>query len=386
MNPDVVQPILSRKRIAYARVDAVLCLRALGGDDTLLGLVPGDVGQPLVVVVPELFGSEDQLHAVMAGELPLITVPRVNRDGPDGDVCYLDLSVFPSRDEDAAGLLVVAEDVTELARAEQMLTQQRNELALLRDRLAEQNLALAAANAELRQLDQLKSRFVTIAAHELRSPLATISGYVDLLFEEDICGPLSDMQRTSLDVINRSTARLLHMVANLLDLTRIEAGRLDLTLQPVEISPLVHQVLRELKPLAEDKRHALEITVADDLPLALCDGERAVQVLHNLVANAIKYTPDGGHIAVVVCCDQEPTFIRFQVSDSGIGIPHEEQQRLFEAFFRAGNVYQVDAGGSGLGLGIARSLVELHGGALWFESTPGEGSHFYFTLPIDEPD
>lgn len=375
--------ILAQKRIAYAALNADLCVTTVGGDLDLLGFDARACGTQLTELVPELIGSEETLSHVLHGKESYFTLPRINRDNvASGELCYLDFSVLANPSEDDVRAVFVVEDVTLLARTEQVLTQQRNELSLLRDALATQNMALATVNTELRQLDQLKSRFVTIAAHELRSPLATISGYVDLLEEEDICGELTAMQRDSIGVIHRSTERLLHMVSNLLDLTRIEAGRLDLALQSVDVIAHVHQVLRELQPLVAEKQHELTVSFADDLPMVLCDPERNIQILHNLISNAIKYTPPGGQISVAVSPDQDAAFLRFAVTDTGIGIPKEEQVRLFEAFYRAGNVYEVSASGSGLGLGIARSLVELHGGALWFESAPNQGSHFAYTLPV----
>lgn len=375
--------ILAQKRIAYAALNAELCVTTVGGDLELLGFDAGACGTRLTELVPEFIGSEETLSDVLHGKETSFTLPRINRDNAaSGELWYLDFSVLVNPSEEDVRAVFVVEDVTRLAHTEQVLTQQRNELSLLRDELADQNMALATANAELHQLDLLKSRFVTIAAHELRSPLATVSGYVDLLEETEICGELNEMQRNSVGVIRRSTERLLHMVSNLLDLTRIEAGRLDLALQTVDVVAHVHQVLRELKPLLAEKEHELTTSFADDLPMALCDPERNIQILHNLISNAVKYTPPRGQIHVAVSPDHDAAFLRLAVTDTGIGIPKEEQPRLFEAFYRAGNVDEVNASGSGLGLGIARSLVELHGGAMWFESAPNHGSHFAYTLPV----
>jgi signal transduction histidine kinase len=273
------------------------------------------------------------------------------------------------------------EDVTEMGKIDQQLAQQRNELRLLRDQLARRNLELAAANAELQRLDELKSLFVSIAAHELRTPLTSAVGYVEILLEEDP-DSLTERQREFLEIVQSSHQRLLKITRDLLDITRIEAGRVDLVLQPAALSGLVEAVAAEFRPQLQAKDQRLALCVAPDLSPALCDEARTAQVIGNLLSNASKYTPEGGLITITAATVAEDGFLQVSVSDTGVGISTEDQAKLFNRFFRAKSASLTEASGAGLGLHITRALVELHGGRIWLESELGKGSTFHVTFPI----
>jgi signal transduction histidine kinase len=174
----------------------------------------------------------------------------------------------------------------------------------------------------------------------------------------------------------------LHLTNSLLDVTRIEAGRVDLVLQPTDLPALVWTAAAEFQPQLTGKRQVLTLHHAPALPPALCDPTRTAQIVSNLISNAIKYTPEQGHISIAVQAAAEEGFLQVSVTDDGVGIAPEDQAKLFKRFFRAANVIQTRAGGTGLGLYIARALVELHGGRIWLSSEPGKGSTFYVTLPI----
>jgi signal transduction histidine kinase len=278
----------------------------------------------------------------------------------------------------------VVQDCTEAGTLKQQLSQRGNELRLVQDQLARQNLDLAAANAELRRLDELKSTFVSVAAHELRTPLTTIRGYAEMLLDEE-AGPLHEVQAKYLRTIQGSAGRLQHITSNLLDITRIEAGRVDLVLRPTDLPALVRNVAAEFEPQVAAKAQRLALPATSDLPLALCDPARAMQIIGNLVSNAIKYTPREGQISIAVECAAEEGFLQVSVADDGVGIAPEDQDKLYRRFFRAASAVQTGASGAGLGLYITRSLVELHGGRIWLESEPGHGSTFYVTFPIVDP-
>ena len=263
------------------------------------------------------------------------------------------------------------------------LAQNRNELRLLRDQLARQNLELTAANAELRRLDEMKSAFVSVAAHELRTPLAPIKGYIEVLLDKDV-GPINDEQREYLKIVQGSVDRLLKTTNNLLDVTRIEAGRVELVLQPTDLAALVETVAAEFISQLEARAQRLTLHAPPDLPPALCDETRTAQIIGNLLSNASKYTPQGGLITVSLGLAEEEGFLQLSVIDNGVGIPAEDQPKLFDRFFRAKSALLTGIGGAGLGLHITRSLVELHGGRIWFESAPDKGSTFHVTFPIAE--
>jgi signal transduction histidine kinase len=237
----------------------------------------------------------------------------------------------------------------------------------------------------LQRLDEMKSMFVSVAAHELRTPLASISGYVEMLLDEEV-GSLTNDQREYLDIVQGSAHRLLTITNNLLDVTRMEAGRIELVLQPTELPALVEAVVAEFEPQLEAKAQRLTLRASPDLPLALCDEMRAAQIIGNLLSNASKYTHQGGLITISVTRAEEEGFLRVSVKDNGVGIAVEDQVKLFSRFFRAEKAGVTQASGAGLGLFITRSLVELHGGRIWFGSQPDKGSTFHVTFPMaDRP-
>jgi signal transduction histidine kinase len=386
MASSVAELILADRAIAYAVTDLDLKIVEIGGPvDMLCGRNNVCPGLTLTDLVPELVGSEAVLADILAGRVPRFQLGWVNRESAQGHTIYLNMVILPHRDRagQVVGLLHVMEDVTEMGRIDQQLAQQRNELRLLRDQLARQNLELAAANAELQRLDELKSQFVSIAAHELRTPLASVVGYVEILLED--VELLTQQQREFLEIIQSSSRRLLEITRNLLDIARIEAGRVDLVLQPVALDVLVEGIAAEFHPQLKAKDQHLTFRAPPDLPLALCDEARTTQIVGNLLSNASKYTPEGGGITVTVSPAAEDGFLRVSVADTGVGISADDQEKLFSRFFRAESAGLTGASGAGLGLHITRALVELHGGTIWLESEPGAGSTFHVTFPIADP-
>ena len=380
----VAQLILQDRKVAYAITDRSLnVVEVSGAVDILWNGRKTSLGRSLLDLVPELVGCEPVLADVLAGELSRFELTWVNRETPEGQTVYLAMVALPYRDRagQIVGIIHLVEDVTEMGMLGQQLVQQRNELRLLRDQLARQNLELAAANAELRRLDEVKSLFVSVAAHELRTPLSPIKGYVEVLLDEDV-GSINDEQREYLELVQRSAGRLLTLTNSLLDVTRIEAGRVELVLQPTDLPALVETVAAEFGPQLEARAQRLTLRAPPDLPPALCDQARAMQIVANLLSNASKYTPQGELISVSLALAEEEGFLHVSVTDNGVGIPVEDQPKLFNRFFRAQSAVLTGASGAGLGLHITRSLVEQHGGRIWFESELHKGSTFHVTFPI----
>jgi signal transduction histidine kinase len=380
----LAQAILLDRRVAFAIVDPQFCIQRVGGALQVLHRDPADLrGQSLFDLAPELVGSEPALQDILRGALSRLEVAWINRQTADGRMAYLTMVDLPHRDASGqiVGILHLMEDQTDAGSLKQQLSQSRNELRLAQDRVARQNLDLAAANAELRRLDDLKSTFVSVAAHELRTPLTSITGYLEMLSDEDL-GPLSPDQHEYLDIVQGSAARLLQITSSLLDVTRIEAGRVDLVLQPTDLASLLRMVLAEFGAEAAAKGQHLILEESPHLPSALCDPARAAQILGNLISNAIKYTPEQGEIRAAVGLPAEEGFLQVSVSDNGVGIAAQEQSQLFSRFFRATGAAETGSSGTGLGLYIARSLAELHGGRIWLESEAGCGSTFHVTFPI----
>lgn len=381
----IAQYLISRHKVAYAVTDRDLRVSEWGGD---VHLFPPDLekygGITLYELAPELIGVEAELNAILTGEAPELRMPYVNRGTPGQGPYYLNLVNLPQHNSqnDIIGILHLVEDITELGKLEQELVQQRNELSLLNERIANRNMQLAAANAELRQLDQVKSRFISVAAHELRNPLASILGYLEILQEDN--ESLTSDQQQCVNVIQRSSLRLLAITNNLLDLTRIEAGRIELDLERINMLTLVEHAATELQPRITGKKQTLFLDASPDLPMAFCDETRSQQILVNLLSNAVKYTPEQGSITVRLRTTDDGHFIEVAVSDTGIGIAKEEQDKIFRSFFRASNVHLSGESGTGLGLNVAQSLAELQGGRLWFESELNQGSTFYATFPVDD--
>jgi signal transduction histidine kinase len=237
---------------------------------------------------------------------------------------------------------------------------------------------LAAEAAQAHELIQLKSDFVALVAHELRSPLTSITGYVELLLEGP-GGASAETQRESLGIVKRNADRLLQLIDDLLDIARLEAGKIELRRTKLDLARLMQEVINALRPQIEAKGQRLTIDLAEALPAVSGDADRVTQSLTNLLSNAHKYTPAGGSIAITA--RGEEGRMRVNVQDTGIGISSDDQARLFTKFFRAENRMTQGVSGTGLGLAITRALVELHGGDITVSSALGRGSTFSFTLP-----
>ncbi len=234
------------------------------------------------------------------------------------------------------------------------------------------------------QVDRMKSEFVSTVSHELRTPLTAIQGYVDLILEGKP-GPLTDTQREFLTMMQSSNQRLTALITDILDVSRIEAGKIELREDEVNYPPLVELIVKMLQGEALARGVVLHAEIAPgSYPPVLGDTERLQQVLTNLISNGIKYTPSGGSITVTV--RPQESYVATCVADTGIGIPREDRERVFEKFYRADNSTTRSAGGTGLGLAISRAIVERLGGSIWVESEAGEGSQFWFTLPLTTPE
>jgi signal transduction histidine kinase len=240
--------------------------------------------------------------------------------------------------------------------------------------------------AELVDLvNQAKSEFIDFVAHELKQPMTSIQGYAKMLVM-GIGGELTDMQMQFVEVINSNADRMGKLVNDLLEISRLEAGRTKLKLAAVDIRQVVDETVANTRAEIEARQHRLEVDVSEGLPSVLGDAERLVQILTNLVSNAYRYTPDGGTIRIAANGSEYPELppghLYVGVSDTGIGMSPQELLRLEGNFFRADHDLVQQQPGTGLGVSIARNLIELHGGELVIESKVGQGSTFRFTLPI----
>jgi two-component system NtrC family sensor kinase len=226
----------------------------------------------------------------------------------------------------------------------------------------------------LKELDRIKSEFVTTVSHDLRSPLTAILGYVELI---ERTGEVNDQQREFIRRVRSSVEHITALISDLLDLGRIEAG-LDSARENTPLTVLARYAVETLRHVAESRRLALEAELPEDLPLINGDPIRLRQMIGNLLENALKYTPSGGRVRIEALAEADQVILR--VTDTGPGIPPAEQPYLFDKFFRASNVPD-DVSGTGLGLSIVKSIVDSHNGRIWVDSALGKGSRFTVVLP-----
>jgi signal transduction histidine kinase len=237
---------------------------------------------------------------------------------------------------------------------------------------------LHALNVELERASKAKSDFLASMSHELRTPMNAILGFTEMMLD-DVYGPVPPALREPIADIHTCGRQLLRLINDVLDLSKIEAGRMELALGEYAVEDVVHTVKSSLRSLAEEKGLDFLTTVQPDLPLCLGDAKRITQCLTNLAGNALKFTREG---RVELRVELHGETFRFAVADTGIGIPHEQLEHIFEEFRQVDATITREFGGTGLGLSITKKFVELHGGRIWVESEVGKGSTFFFSIPV----
>jgi PAS domain S-box-containing protein len=354
------------------------------GAERLFGYTADEmIGQPVATLVPE-----ERMHELGS------VARRVNdgegveehqtrgrrRDGTEVDVS---LTVSPIFDglQRVTGAAVIARDITHTKRQQSQL-----QALLAKERVARTDAeaaqqALAEQNERLRELDRLKDEFISLVSHELRTPLTSIRGYVELLLDGG-AGELSDDQGRFLGVVDRNSRRLMHLVGDLLFLAQVEAGKLALELDEVDLDGVVADSVEAAKPIADEEGIELRASLKP-MPLMIGDRSRLSQVLDNLVSNALKFTSRGGSVDVLVSTENGEAVV--EVRDTGMGIPEDEQARLFERFFRSSEATERAIPGTGLGLTIVKAIVERHEGTIEVESVEGEGTTMRIRLPVRTP-
>lgn len=230
-----------------------------------------------------------------------------------------------------------------------------------------------------KKVDQMKNEFVSTVSHELRTPLTSIKGYIDLILEGE-AGEINEIQREFLNTVKQNNDRLVALINDLLDISRIESGRVHLRIKPVNFYEIVDETVNTFKTLIDKKSLNLSVSFHDEPPIVNVDRDRICQVMANLLSNAIKYTPANGKIGIDVVNVDGEVFI--SIKDTGIGISLDDQQYLFTKFYRVDSSLTREIGGSGLGLSICKTIIELHGGRIWVDSEAGKGSVFTIAFPV----
>lgn len=232
-----------------------------------------------------------------------------------------------------------------------------------------------------KEIDNAKTEFVSLASHQLRTPLSAINWYTEMLLSED-AGSITDTQREYLNEVSHGSRRMVELVNALLNVSRIELGTFAVQPEPTDVVELARDVLNELKSKISEKKLLVEEKFSEHLPKMLVDPKLTRIVFQNLLTNAVKYTPEEGKISVSISLNEDEKMFIVSVSDTGYGIPKEDRSRIFTKLFRASNIREKETDGTGLGLYIVKSIVEHSGGAVTFESEEGRGTTFTLTLPV----
>jgi PAS domain S-box-containing protein len=294
----------------------------------------------------------------------------------DGTLIPVEISLSPNPVDDELRVIALVRDISARKEAEDRLKAVQEKYT---EELAAKNLQLEARNRDVEKANRLKSEFLASMSHELRTPLHTIIGFSELLTEE-LEGPLTPKQKRFIGHILQDSRHLLELINEILDLSKIEAGKLELQLSPFEFPLCLDEVLAGIQQQAAAKEIKLE-SRGGFQGSVFADRLRVKEILYNLLSNAVKFTPNGGQVWVESHVRENR--LETTVGDSGMGISPDELQSIFDKFYQVGSTTKGTREGTGLGLPIARKLVELHGGKIWVESKPGEGSRFSFTLPLN---
>ncbi len=248
-----------------------------------------------------------------------------------------------------------------------------------RDELGEVACAFNEMADRLRQEERMRSDFIAMLSHEIRTPLTSIAESVNLV-EEEVAGSINERQKRLLRIAREEMGRVTELLTQLMRVSRMEAGKVELKQRPVDVTRLIGGCLRKAQPLAEPAGVKIRAVVTPGLPPVLADEAQLQQVILNLLANAVKFSPAGQEVLIKAQMDGEGRWVHFSVEDKGPGIPEEEQSMVFQKYYRIAGGPGVQEG-MGLGLSISRHIVEAHGGSMGLKSRPGEGSCFYFTVP-----
>jgi|GEM_PF-1435105 len=334
------------------------------------------LGRHVFDVVP---GGEDQVGPLLRQVLET-GEPYYNSEleftylTPEGRprTTYWDFVYYPLRHDEAspvAGIFVLANEISErMAQRREQQRMRADQERLQRERIEALELS-----------DRLKDQFLSILSHELRTPVNAIMGFGSIL-DDEVAGPMTAEQHRYLSKILQGSETLLALIDDLLDMSRIEAGKFTLNPMTMSFSEVCDEVVSTLLPLAQQKELLLSAEVPEAIPPMQADPQRVGQVLTNLINNAIKFTPQGGRITVRASLDDGQ--LRCEVRDTGIGIAPEDIPKLFQRFTQLDMSSTRQVGGTGLGLSISKALIEAHGGSIGVQSEPEFGSTFWFTLPI----
>ena len=347
------EDIDSFHHIIHGKRTAIMNLSMLNDDDPIYNLMKRNH----VAIVMPVIGTRVIGYLAIGNRITSIYTPR-------------DIQVLGALSD---GLAIAIQNNLSIKEIKDINT------ANLKQRISDATKELQAKNEVLRQIDEEKDEFISIASHELRTPMTVIRGYVNLLQNKKID---LDGQKNMLEKVSLNTKALIDMVNNMLDLSKLESGKLEMMLTDVAIDDLINASVEQIRLLYVDK--GVDIKYHGSGATIRTDPEKFARIVLNLLNNAYKFTPSGGSVTITSSIDKVSHIVVVCVADTGIGIPSEGINSLFKKFSQVDNYLQRQAGGTGLGLSICKQLVEKLGGRIWVESTPDVGSKFYFTTPMSE--
>jgi signal transduction histidine kinase len=376
----ILRQISVERQLAFAQISAELVCFAVSENLNQFLSEPlaenALTGRPLGELFWEFIGLEEELSAVLRGEIPGYTIENAQRDEADGSFRYLILRVIPLNESAPAdGLLLIVEDNTKIATLEQQFLQERNSLRLTQHKLER-------ANQELTLLDMEKSLFLSIAAHDVRAPLAAIRGAANLVQMDlaDSADKHKDAAEFTATIISQAD-HLNRLVSDLLDLDQIQKGKLSIRRQYCDLIAIIRQVCNAMQNTANLPGVGLAFSSEISALGIQTDPDRVRQIFYNLVGNAIKYTHMGGQVSVTCVPEGEHCLIR--VTDTGRGIAPEELEHVFSLYFRTQDAMHSQVRGIGLGLYIVKHLVEALGGEISVTSQLQQGTTFSVRLPLN---
>ena len=365
---------LLASRVGYAYINPNQIVESASGIIQELALTPEDniVDKPVTESFVELFGYEETLDEILSGELPFLELQEVNRPKADGEMGYYDFSLYPADQKNPdKGLILLVENRSTQGTLTQRLVQQRNELRLTQAELAK-------ANRELHQLNELKSIFLSMAAHDLRSPLSVISTYADIMLE-----PIAPQPFEVPFVFNRILEQsmwLNSLIDDILNLNMIEQGKLPMDFEIVDIQQPIESVVNQFGPVLANRDIFIHFAPQEEPISVTADPNRIKQIAFNLIGNSAKFLGESGKIVISIEEDLQNKQVIISFSDDGPGISKQQQEKLFQLFYRTPGASKFK--GTGLGLYIVKTITELHGGSIAVESAEGEGTAFYISLPM----
>ncbi len=295
-------------------------------------------------------------------------VGELSAERSDGTTFPVQLSANLVKDENGEMKYMMASfvDITKQKQAEEELLKNQKRIE--------------AQNIQLKKLDELKSTFLNVTSHELRTPMASIKGYIQMIMKRTL-GDTSDEQNKALNVVLRNIERLDHLIQDILDISRLESGTMKFIPENTDISKMMEEIAETMKSSAETKQIKIKTEIKTEIPKLFIDQDRVKQVIINFINNAIKFSEP--ETSITIKASKKNENILFEIEDQGRGIPKDKLDRVFDTFYQVDSGMDRKFGGAGLGLAISRGIVLSHGGEIWVESKEGEGSTFKFTLPIE---